>query len=304
MVTRSHLLTAPLFALAVAVSGGCSREPIEGPPIGVPPTPTRPDVVNAPNLDASALDARVPLGGFPAELDLLPPAGAKDKTRYGMVTVPLGAREPRPLVVALHGGSDRPEWACSAWRSISEGHAFVVCPRGPGSESALGWSSTADTRMRVDRAVAAARVRFADWIAPGPTVLVGFSMGATQAALLAASDPARYPRVVLAESSYAPEAATTFSGPWAKGGGERAIFLCTTPGCPGVYRIAAKAVARNRVPARLNDAKTTSHGMWAEVVQSMRRDWPWLVEGVAGWERYVAPSQAGLPGVTEQFARE
>ena len=140
MVTRSHLPNAALFALAIVAIGGCSREPSEVAPIGVPPTTTRADAANAPTVDASAVEARAPLGGFPANLDLVPPAGAKEKTRYGMVTVPLGAREPRPLVVALHGGSDRPEWACSAWRSISEGHAFVVCPRGPGSESALGLS--------------------------------------------------------------------------------------------------------------------------------------------------------------------
>lgn len=221
-----------------------------------------------------------------------------------MVAVPLGAKEPRPLVVALHGGQDRPEWACAAWRVIAEEHAFVVCPRGPGTEAALGWSSPQDTKARVDRAVAATRATFGDWIAEGPTVLVGFSMGATQAAFLAESDPVHYPRVVLAESSYAPEAAKAFSRRWAKGGGERAIFLCTTPGCPAIYRVAARNVARNHLPARLNDAKTTSHGMWVEVMQSMRRDWPWLVEALRGWEVYVAPSTPNLPGKTEVFTAD
>ncbi len=237
-------------------------------------------------------------------MDLVPAAEAKDKTRLGVVAVPLGTTGPRPLVVALHGGSDRPEWACTAWRTIADNHAFVVCPRGPGSEAGLGWSSPADTRARVERTVAAARAIFGDWIDEGPTVLVGFSMGATQAALLAQSDPKKYPRVVLAESAYAPEAAMSFARPWANNGGERAIFLCTTPGCVGTYRNAAKNMARQHAPARLNDAKTTSHGMWAEVMQSMRRDWPWLVEGVRGWEGYVAPNAADLPGKTESFAAD
>lgn len=298
------VLATVIAALAL---GGCRREPndLQPAPRSTPSAPPTAMSASGQTSDARApVEARAPLEGFPAEVDLLPPAGAKDPTRYGMVTVPLGAREPRPLVVALHGGSDRPEWACSAWRGISEGHAFVVCPRGPGSESALGWSSPADTRVRVDRAVAAARAMFGDFIADGPTVLVGFSMGATQAALLAASDPTRYPRVVLTESSYAPDAAIAFSRPWGKGGGERVLFACTTPGCPGVYRSAAKIAARNHVSARLNDAKTTSHGMWVEVVASMRRDWPWLVAGVPGWERYVAPAPEGLPGSTESFAAE
>lgn len=307
MPSRRPLVLAVVASALALVA--CRREPTDAQPAPrrperSPPQPFASATERANDGGAQPGEAHAPLAGFPAEVDLLPPAGAKDPTRYGIVTVPLGAREPRPLVVALHGGSDRPEWACSAWRGVSEGHAFVVCPRGPGSESALGWSSPADTRMRVDRAVAAARAMFGDFIADGPTVLVGFSMGATQAALLAASDPTRYPRVVLTESSYAPDAAISFSRPWGKGGGERALFACTTQGCPAVYRSAAKIAARNHVSARLNDAKTTSHGMWVEVVASLRRDWPWLVAGVPGWERYVAPSPEGLQGSTESFAAE
>lgn len=265
--------------------------------------------VEAPRIPAEAghspLEAgapvREPLAGFPSLLDLPAPEESKDKTRLGCVAVPLGARARRPLVVALHGGSDRPEWACSAWRRIASEHAFVVCPRGPGNEAGLAWYSPEDTRARVERAVAATRASFADWIADGPTVLVGFSMGATQAALLARHDPSRFPRVVLAESAYAPEAAMSFARPWAAKGGERAIFLCTTPGCVGTYRNAAKNVARLHVPARLVDAGTSAHGMWDEVVRAMRRDWPWLVEGLAGWESFDPPSEAAYPGKTEFF---
>ena len=67
-------------------------------------------------------------------------------------------------------------------------------------------------------------------------------------------------------------------------------------------RNAARNVARNHVPARMNIAGTNEHGMWNEVVRSMRRDWPWLVEGAAGWEAYVPPLEdTPLPGRTETF---
>ncbi|HEY4106246.1 MAG TPA: hypothetical protein VGM44_20240, partial [Polyangiaceae bacterium] len=46
------------------------------------------------------------------------------------LAVPLGATEPRPIVIALHGAADRPEWACGAWRSIAGPQPFVLCPRG------------------------------------------------------------------------------------------------------------------------------------------------------------------------------
>jgi hypothetical protein len=127
-------------------------------------------------------------------------------------------------------------------------------------------------------------------------------MGATQAAQLAAAEPSIYPRVVLAESAYAPEPALAFAKPWAAGGGERAIFLCTTPGCEATYRGAARNVARRGVPARLNIAGTTEHGMWEAVVRSMRRDWPWMVEDASGWADFVPPvEEAPLPGKTEVF---
>jgi pimeloyl-ACP methyl ester carboxylesterase len=154
----------------------------------------------------------------------------------------------------------------------------------------------------VERAVAETRRIFGAWVRTSPIVLVGFSMGATQAALLAQREPRLYRRVGLAESAYAPEAAMSFAGPWAAGGGERAIFLCTTPGCAGPYRAAARNIARHGVPARLDLAGTTAHGMWDDVVRSMRRDWPWVVEGAEGWESYAPPAEAApLPGKTESF---
>ena len=46
------------------------------------------------------------------------------------LAVPLGANEPRQVVIALHGAADRPEWACGAWRGIVGPRPFVLCPRG------------------------------------------------------------------------------------------------------------------------------------------------------------------------------
>ena len=278
------------------------------------PTPDRvvdlPDASEASAPEAPPAPAPAPavLTGFPWQIDLVdPPAGEGDSgaktTKLGCVSVPLGAREPRPIMVALHGGSDHPEWACGAWRGITNAYPFLVCPRGVGTnESSLAWSSPADTKARIARAIAATKRTFGTWVREGPIVLVGFSMGATQAALLARSEPQLYRRVALAESAYAPEAAMAFAQPWAAGGGQRAVFLCTTLGCEGPYRTAARNVAHHGVPARLDIAGTNEHGMWDVVVRSMRRDWPWLVEGAEGWEAYAPPAEdAPLPGKTETF---
>jgi len=259
-------------------------------------------VVDEPDAgDAATSAATTPLAGFPELLEL---RDGEDK--LGFVSVPLGAREPRPLMIALHGGSDRPERACPAWRRASEAYPFVVCPRGfGGNEARLGWRKSSDTAQRIARAVAATKKIFGERIKATPSiVLAGFSMGGSQVALVARDDPKTYRRIVVGDSAHDPRPALTFSRDWRKGGGERAVFLCTTSGCEPSLRRAARNVASEKAPARLNVAATQVHGLSEPVAQSMRRDWPWLVDGAEGWESYVAPSDASLPGKTETFDPE
>jgi pimeloyl-ACP methyl ester carboxylesterase len=241
---------------------------------------------------------RPPLAGFPEQVEL-----TDGTEKVGVVSVPLGARERRPVLIALHGGSEKPERACAAWRGVMDGYAFVVCPRGfGGRESALGWRTPADTTDRIERALGAARKTFGSWILETSSyVLVGFSMGGSQVALVARSDPRRFRRIVVGDSAHDPAPANTFSRTWVPGGGERAIFLCTTSGCEPSLRSAARKVAANGAPARLNVAPTQVHGLSELAVQSMRRDWPWLVEGAEGWATYVSADATTPPGTTETF---
>jgi pimeloyl-ACP methyl ester carboxylesterase len=213
-----------------------------------------------------------------------------------------GARDPRPIMIALHGGSEKPERACSAWRGITEAYPFVICPRGwGGNESRLGWRNASDTNQRIARAVAATKKTFGSWVEDTQSlVLAGFSMGGSQVALVARRDPQTYRRIVVGDSAHDPRAALAFAGEWVTGGGERALFLCTTSGCEPSMRAAARKVARERAHARLNIAPTQLHALSERAVESMRRDWAWLVEGAEGWERYAPPSEA-LPGKTEEF---
>ena len=205
-------------------------------------------------------------------------------------------------MIALHGGSEKPERTCPAWRGITEAYPFVICPRGwGGNESRLGWSDPSDTNQRIARAVAATKKTFGSWVEDTRSlVLAGFSMGASQVAQLARRDPQTYRRIVVGDSAHDPRAALEFAGEWVTGGGERALFLCTTSGCEPSMRAAARNVARERGHARLNIAPTQVHALSERAVQSMRRDWAWLVEGAEGWERYTPPSEA-LPGKTEDF---
>ncbi|MGH7437105.1 MAG: alpha/beta hydrolase family protein, partial [Polyangiaceae bacterium] len=208
------------------------------------------DAQDEPDASGAAVAGeRAPLSGFPEQLELL------DGTeKVGVVSVPVGAREPRPILIALHGGSERPERACSAWRGITEAYPFVICPRGwGGNESRLGWRNAADTSRRIARAIAVTKKTFGSWVEDTQSlVLAGFSMGGSQVALLAGSDPQTYRRIVVGDAAHDPRPALAFAGQWVKGGGERALFLCTTSGCEPSMRAAARAVAREGEYARLN----------------------------------------------------
>lgn len=296
MKRPSAHVCACLIAVGLALLAACTRH--------VPPSrASEPHETAA--LPVAVIVAAAPveasLAGFPELLEL-----RDGKEKLGFVSVPRSAREPRPIMIALHGGSDRPELACGAWRHASEDYPFIVCPRGfGGNEARLGWRTSSDTAQRIARAVVAAKQVFGDRIKATPSiVLAGFSMGGSQVALLARDDPKTYRRVAVGDSAHDPQPALTFSREWRKGGGERAVFLCTTSGCEPSFRKAARNSAHEKAPARLNIAATQVHGLSEPVAQSMRRDWPWLVEGAEGWETYVAPGDPSLPGKTESFEPE
>jgi pimeloyl-ACP methyl ester carboxylesterase len=300
-------MRAPAAALGLALlagAGACARHvPLEraSEPHDAAPGASASVATDGGEGDgANPADAttQAALGGYPEELELL-----DGNEKLGFVSVPLGTREPRPIMVAIHGGSERPERACAAWRRVTEAYPFVVCPRGwGGTESRLGWRKSSDTAERIARVVAATKKTFGTWVKETPSVvLAGFSMGGSQVALLARKDPKTYRRIAVGDSAHDPRPALTFSRDWRKGGGERAVFLCTTSGCEPSFRAAARNVANASAPARLNIAATQVHGLSEQVVQSMRRDWPWLIEGAEGWETYVAPATGALPGKTEAF---
>jgi poly(3-hydroxybutyrate) depolymerase len=58
---------------------------------------------------------------------------ARRQGQVGVVSVFHGAREPRPLVIALHGGSEKPERARPAWRRDPRARLSTLYPSRTGS---------------------------------------------------------------------------------------------------------------------------------------------------------------------------
>jgi len=184
---------------------------------------------------------------------------------------------PRPLVVALHGNFDRPEWLCAFYARIVQGRAFVLCPRGVPRADAPGldrWQLP--LAVPLAREIAAGRralaARFPGRLADGPDLYVGFSQGAHRVSRLAASDPADFPRVQLIEGG-----ASFWRGTrrYARTAG-RVAFVCAVGWCELRGARAVRALNRGAAEARLERRDGAHHDL--QVMEpAIRETFEWLV---------------------------
>lgn len=198
-----------------------------------------------------------------------------------VVSVPLGATEPRPVVIALHGMADKAEWQCGTWRGITDGYPFVLCPRGQrlpqGTET---YGSHAETERELRAALAALKQRFGRYVAPGSALLAGFSLGAAHAVALARQEPAFFSPLVLVEGG-AKAWSSTLAAIYREGGGQRLLFVCAQPACLEPARIKQHLSTRAGLDARVLDAGALGHVFDGRVAAAIQREFGWLVQGDA-----------------------
>ena len=263
---------------------GCRAAPVDQQPSALP-EPATPQASTAPSA-AAFLDAGPSLAPLEGTLVSLPVAGFRD----AIVSVPPGATEARPVVVALHGNFDRPEWQCEVMREITDAHAFVLCPRGirrtdvPKSWDRWEYGALQTVRQELASGLAALGARFAGYVAEGSLVFTGFSLGAILGRPIVRDDPARFPRVVFTEGG---------SDGWnfqrfKEHGGLRIIFACAQAGCPQNRRAIARQAERFGVEVRVADGGNVGHTYDGPVARAIKAEWPWLVEGDSRWTRQGA----------------
>lgn len=217
----------------------------------------------------------------------LPVEGFKE----AIVSVPTGATTPRPVVVALHGNYDRPEWQCEVWREITKGFPFVLCPRGiprddaPKSEDRWTYGAMGPTEKELERAIEALAARFPDHVDPGPIVYTGFSLGAIYGKLIARKNAARFPRAVFVEGGYEGWALGNARA-YAKGGGARVLFACGQSACVHAGKQVARLLEKEGIPTRVVSGGNIGHTYDGPVARAIAAEWAWLNEGDA---RFSAP---------------
>jgi predicted esterase len=203
--------------------------------------------------------------------------------RAASVSVPLGATEPRPVMVGMHGAGDRPEWACGGYRAATDAFPFIVCPRGlPQGDDKFYSPGPARIMEDIASALESLRKRFGPYVADGPLLYVGFSLGAIHGAKVIATHASEFPIALLIEGAYT-DLTPTVALAYAKGGGKRVMLGCGQPGCRPSFAAAERALERAGIEVLRLDANTGRHNLDGPMMQALHDAWPRLVSGDPRW---------------------
>jgi hypothetical protein len=199
------------------------------------------------------------------------------------VSLPIGTRAKRPIVIAVHGNYDRPEWQCGVWRAIVRDRAFVLCPRGVArtdspSKDDIRFTFANGVAMgkELDEGIAALHARWPDF-AGETRVYTGFSLGAITGVAWLLKDPSRAPVAVLTEGSHAQWTKAAIES-FAKRGGKRVLFACGQPGCVSAANAIATSMKKSGIDAKVVHGKGVGHGYDGAVATAIAGELGWLDE--------------------------
>ena len=206
------------------------------------------------------------------------------------VMPPVGATEPRPVVVAVHGAMSDSGEHCSTWRVIVDAYAFVVCPSGTKIRKYVYvWSSSQAIDDGIDASLAALKARYGAYVAEGPPIYAAFSQGANLAGpVLTRKTGPHFARAMLTEGGYRALETATAARAFGTAGGGRVLFTCSQPGCAMGFSASSATLEREGIPARVVYAGNHGHGMPPAVRTAINEALPWLVDGLPGWGSYAS----------------
>ena len=281
-----------VVGLHAAFALACSRR-------AAPPIPPRADDAGARVEDTPHPSAPGRRGG--ATLAPLRDAAWLEPLDLGggdsaVVAVPLGATEPRPILLAVHGAGDRPEWACGGWRLGNDAFPFIVCPRGSRLASgSFAWGSAGQIERVSLAAVDAVRRRFAPYVEGTKLAYAGFSQGATAAEPFLSAHASLFDVILLAEGAYASTRSPAFARRLQAAGVRRVVLVCGTASCFASARASRAVLARAGLTVFVGGDAASGHNLNLPMQRALRRSWGDWVAGVAGWEAFAPPAPAEPP---------
>jgi hypothetical protein len=202
------------------------------------------------------------------------------------VAIPTGATSKRPVIVAVHGAQDRPDWSCAEWFGSIGGFAFVVCPRGvayaDGSETqSFVWTSAEQIVRASERALAAARAKWGAWMSDGPALYGGWSQASSLAFAVLPSK--LFGAAVLVEIGHTPTdpMAVALAGKNLRGLG----VVCSTARCEAWAAAAREPMKRAGTRYETWTAGHRGHTFDGEVAKGVSDAVAWVTSGDPQWER-------------------
>lgn len=197
------------------------------------------------------------------------------------VAIPLGAQVAKPVLIALHGDADRPEWPCGSYRGVVGQHGFVLCPRGEARpDGRFAFSSYEHAASALRAALPLLKSRFGGHVAGGRVVLAAVGPSVEYAIRLAVEEPKFFSQLVLVDGStrrLTSAAATRFAGM----GGKRVLVVCSR-GCDDDVEDRVALLRPGGVESRLVRV-SKGQGLDADATARIREEWPWLTADDKRW---------------------
>jgi len=200
------------------------------------------------------------------------------------VSVPVGTRWARPIVIALHGQGETKEAICEAFGAVVNAEYFVLCP-------GLGVVSDANTQSSNCRSedclaeelregLISLRKRFGRYVARNEVVLAGHGSGAARAVPIALQNPKVFSVVWLVDGGVR-EWATALSVAYAQRGGKYLGLACGDRSCEAeALRVTASARTAGLTTVLVKTGPTVPK--WTqESIEALRESW--RKSKPAGW---------------------
>lgn len=208
-----------------------------------------------------------------------------DGFEAAVVFVPEGSG-PWPFIMATHGAGGLAEFECHYWRELTQGRAFVSCPRGKprgqGNQHGFYYPDEHALEREVAAVRAAVVARYGEHVDEEHATYAGFSQGAILGVNMFGKRGGEYPYLVLIEGGYdywSPKRARDFE----KTGGARVLFACGTKTCDQGSRAPHKWLTESGTEARIEMAAGSGHTPLGGVVEKVRTSLPWLWSDQPSW---------------------
>ena len=146
------------------------------------------------------------------------------------------------------------------------------------------------TDRELEAGLASLRAEFAQYIAPGPILFTGFSLGAILGVGILKRHAGQYGPVVFSEGGNENWSVATVRkiAPLDADAGTsaslRLLYACGQADCVAKSKATSKIIERAGGAARVVSGGNVGHMYDGPVAAAIKREWAWLIQGYTRWE--------------------